>query len=265
MTLATLEQYYDAAPRQFASVVEVGPFTVFVGPPGGWTFYARPRLGGSGPFDAAAVADLVARMRDLGVPETVEWVHDVTPDLLPAVLAEGSLDRVEELPLMVLREPVAPLAPEGVTVRMLGPHDEALLGPANGVSQLAFGPSREPAAGPAERDASGAQASDAARALLRAGRARIAVAEHPEHGVLATGRHLPHGGVSEVAGVATLPAMRGRGLASAVTAVLLEDAVRSGVGTVFLTAASDAVARLYHRLGFRRVGTGYAAARSATC
>jgi ribosomal protein S18 acetylase RimI-like enzyme len=261
MTLTTLERYYDAAPRQVASVVEVGPFTVFVGPPGGWTFYARPRLGGSGPYDAAAVADLLARMRELGVPEQIEWVHDVTPSLLDAVRAEGSLE-VEELPLMVLTEPAAaPAIPAGVRVRMLSADDEDLLQSVSGVARLAFGPPAEVPAGAADRDAAGAPPSEEARGMLRDGRSRIAVAEHPELGVVAAGRHIPQDDVTEVVGVSTLPALQGSGLGAAVTSALLDDAAGLGVGTVFLTAASEPVARLYHRLGFRRVGTGYAAER----
>lgn len=261
MTLVTLERYYDTAPRQVASVVEVGPFTVFVGPPGGWTFYARPRLGGSGPYDATAVADLLARMRELGVPEQIEWVHDVTPSLLDAVRAEGSLG-VEELPLMVLTErPAAPAVPAGVRVRMLTADDEDLLVSVSGVARLAFGPPRDVPAGAAERDAAGGAPSEEARGMLRAGRSRIAVAEHPELGVVAAGRHIPQDDVTEVVGVSTLPAMQGSGLGAAVTSALLDDATTLGVGTVFLTAASEPVARLYHRLGFRRVGTGYAAER----
>ena len=129
------------------------------------------------------------------------------------------------------------------------------------MAQLAFGPARDEPAGVAERDAAGRDPSAAAVALLRSGEARVAVVEHPEHGVLATGRHIPVGPVSEVVGVATLPAEQGRGLAAAVTGALVADAAGLGVRTLFLTASSERVARLYHRLGFRRVGTGYAAER----
>ena len=53
--LAELETFYDAMPRHHAHVEEVGPFTLFIKRPDGWPFYARPRLGGDGPFDADAV------------------------------------------------------------------------------------------------------------------------------------------------------------------------------------------------------------------
>ena len=93
-------------------------------------------------------------------------------------------------------------------------------------------------------------------AQLRSGEARIAVAEHAERGILAAGRHLPVGeGVTEVVGVATLPAEQGARLGSAVTQVLVEDARSRGIRTIFLTASSERVARIYARLGFRRVAT----------
>lgn len=262
MDLTVLEQYYDAVPRRFTTTEEVGPFTLFLDASAGWPWYARPRFGGDGPYDAAAVAGLLARMRELDVPETIEWVADLTPPLLDAVLAEGSL-AVEELPLMVLQDaPSTAGAPADVTVRMLGPEDEHLLRSASGVSRLAFGPPRDEPAGAAERDDAGRRPSPAAVELLRVGESRIAVAEHPERGVLATGRHIPLGAVSEVVGVATLPAEQGRGLAPAVTRALIADARRRGVETLFLTAGSERVARIYGRLGFRRVGTAYAAERA---
>ena len=87
----------------------------------------------------------------------------------------------------------------------------------------------------------------------------MAVAESDAQGVLATGRTLPIDGVTEVMGVATLPAARRAGLGTAVTRTLTDDARALGVGTVFLTASSPEVARVYSRVGFRRVATAYSA------
>jgi predicted GNAT family acetyltransferase len=55
--------------------------------------------------------------------------------------------------------------------------------------------------------------------------------------------------------VATLPAVRRQGLGGAVTAALVEDALARGAETVFISAGSEAIARVYARLGFKRVGT----------
>ena len=85
------------------------------------------------------------------------------------------------------------------------------------------------------------------------------VVAEAEHGPVATGMHQPVDGVSEVVGVATLPAVRRQGLGGAVTGALVEDALARGVTTVFLSAGSEDIARVYARLGFRRVGTAYVA------
>ena len=258
MILERLDQYYDRAPRDHAEAQEVGGFTVFVSEPGGWTFAARPRPGWSGGYDAAAVAALVARMTELGVPPALEWVHETAPSLRDAVLADGTLD-VEETPLMVLGERRAVTRPSGVRVRMIGPADEDAFVDSNAVARVAFDDSSAADAGAEARDEARRPPSAMALELLRAGRARVAVAEHPRHGVVAGGRHIERDGVTEVVGVATLPAFRRTGLAAAVTDVLVDDALERGCGTVFLTASSPAVAALYAGLGFEPVGTGYVA------
>jgi len=129
------------------------------------------------------------------------------------------------------------------------------------VSELGFG-SAGTARGPQgvrERDARLHPPQRRVLDLLGQGAVRMAVAESETHGVLAVGRTLPIDGVSEVMGVATLPSARRRGLGAAVTRALTDDARALGVGTVFLTASSPEVARVYSRVGFRQVATAFAA------
>jgi N-acetylglutamate synthase-like GNAT family acetyltransferase len=263
--LERIEHYYDAVPRRFARVEECGPFTLFLGEPGGWVYYARPRLdgtGGTGGLDAVDVAAATGRLRDLGLPEVVEWVHETTPGLLAAVQHEGSLT-VTELPLMVLDDAGddPPALPPGVRVRLLGPADREAVAAGRAVTELAFGSARTTRAeqGTRERDARLRPVPQRVLDLLAEGAVRMAVAESDEQGVLATGRTLPIDGVTEVMGVATLPAARRGGLGTAVTRALVEDARALGVDTVFLTASSPEVARVYSRVGFRRVATAYCA------
>ena len=63
--------------------------------------------------------------------------------------------------------------------------------------------------------------------------------------------------VAYVDNVATDEAFRGRGYASAVTRLIVAEAQREGVETIFLLADPDEAptVRLYERLGFGRVGT----------
>jgi ribosomal protein S18 acetylase RimI-like enzyme len=252
--LPELERYYDAAPRSAARVEEVGPFTVFVGT-GSWSYYARPRLGVTAAITAADVEEALARKRELGQPESVEWVHETTPSLLDA--ARGAGLEVLEAPLLVLDRSAwrAPEPPSGMTLRVLDA-DDAALAQSVAVQNVGFGaagtgPGPE---GHAERNAAVAEDHDFLRERMRRGLTVTAVAEG-EYGVVAAGAHQPVGGVTEIVGVATLPAVRRQGLGGAVTGALVEHALANGVETVFLSAGSEDIARVYGRLGFRRIGT----------
>jgi GNAT superfamily N-acetyltransferase len=64
---------------------------------------------------------------------------------------------------------------------------------------------------------------------------------------------------AEIVGVGTLPSMRRRGLAAAVTSTLAEHAFANGVDLILLSAESKAVAAVYERVGFHRLGTAGAA------
>jgi N-acetylglutamate synthase-like GNAT family acetyltransferase len=182
-------------------------------------------------------------------------------------------------PLLVL-DPAAlvpDLPVDGATVRLLDPAGEAFaqeLAASRAVAQLGFGapahttPTTETAvegglitesAGPRERDAAIVALSPA---LVESSRERsvtggyvTAIAESPDDGILATGGLMVSGDVAEIAGVATLPSARGRGYASQLTATLARTALQSGITTVFLSAGDDDVARLYTKVGFRRLGT----------
>ena len=214
-----------------------------------WPYYARPA---GGDVRAADVEAVRRRQWELGVPEAFEWIADLAPTLAPAARAAG-LD-VLEVPLMVLDRPLeAP--PVAARVRRLEP-DDAALAASRAVADLAFGSS--PDAGPAERDAALGQWPEtrlaAVRARMAAGITVTVVAEDAD-GVLAVGSHQPVGGVTEVVGIGTLPACRRRGLGAAVTAALAADARRTGADVVFLSAGDERIARMYGRLGFRRVGT----------
>jgi GNAT superfamily N-acetyltransferase len=256
--LERIEAYYDAAPRPAADVEEHGALTLFVSriP---WRFYARPRLGlGTDDVGADDVAAVRARQRELGVREAFEWVHETTPSLAGAAAAAGL--EVKSVPLLALDAArwTPPPAPPGVTVRMLGAEDRAL--PASQAAvELAFAAEGMGLgdAGPEARDLTEAKLGDLGflRERVRRGLTALAVAESEEEGVLGAGSHQLVGAVTEVTGVGTLPSARRRGLGAAVTGRLVEDARRRGAAIVFLSAADDDVARMYERLGFRRIGT----------
>jgi predicted GNAT family acetyltransferase len=120
-------------------------------------------------------------------------------------------------------------------------------------------------AGTPERDVAASKISDGhlafVRERLRAGRTVTAIAEL-DGGPVAVGSHQPIADVTEVVGVATLPAFRRRGIGATITAALVADARQRGVDLILLSAGSDEVARVYATVGFERVGTFCEAART---
>jgi ribosomal protein S18 acetylase RimI-like enzyme len=263
--LERIEAYYDAAPRSAADIEEHGALTLFVSriP---CRFYGRPRLGLSEDVGADDVAAVRARQRELGVREAFEWVHETTPSLAGAAAAAGL--EVLQVPLLALdAEHWTPApAPEGVVVRMLGADDRALAGSQAAV-ELAFAAAGMQLgdAGPEARDLAATKLGDLGflRDRLRRGHTAIAVAASAEEGPLGAGSHQLVDRVTEITGVGTLPSARRRGIGTAVTGRLVEDARSRSAEIVFLSAADDDVARMYERLGFRRIGTasfGYPAA-----
>ncbi len=255
--LQRIEACYDALPRTGARPEQVGPLTLFVRAGVGWPFYARPSPG-AGPVTADDVAAVRRRQVELGVPQALEWVEDLCPSLAGAAQAAGLV--VRHCPLLVLSG--APVTTDvAATVRVLS-GDEPDLAVCEAVAHVGFGAghgTRVGPAGAAERDAA-ALASDPARiqglrVALADGSAARVVADDPALGPVAVGGYQHALGVAEIVGVATLPAVRRRGLAGAVTARLAGLAVERGLTTVFLSAQDDDVARVYERIGFTRIGT----------
>lgn len=68
----------------------------------------------------------------------------------------------------------------------------------------------------------------------------------------------PYAGVAELAGVATSPAFRRRGIAGAITYAVANYAFEEGIEQLFLTAASAEAGRVYARAGFVAGGHGLA-------
>jgi ribosomal protein S18 acetylase RimI-like enzyme len=254
--LERIEAYYDAAPRSAADVEQHGALTLFVSriP---WRFYGRPRIGLTEDVGADDVAAVRARQRELGVREAFEWVFETTPSLAGAAAAAGL--EVLGVPLLALDPErwAPPPVPAGVDLRIAVPDDPGLAA-AQAVVELAFADEGMAvgAAGAAERDREAARLGDLGflRERLRRGLTAIAIAEDGD-GAVGAGSHQLVDGVTEVTGIGTLPAARRRGVGAAVCAALVEDARRRGAEVVFLSAADEAVARMYERVGFRRIGT----------
>jgi ribosomal protein S18 acetylase RimI-like enzyme len=243
-------------------VEEHGPLRLFISEGVPWPYYARPA---GGPISVDDVRTVRRRQWALGVPEAFEWIAELAPTLAGAARETGL--EVDELPLMALARPLeAP--PVDARLRRLEPDDPALAA-SRAVADIAFGMpgTARGNAGPAAREAALGNFPEARLAAVRermAAGLTVTIVAEDDDGVLAAGSHQPVAGVTEVVGVATLPAARRRGLGAAVTAALVDDARRGGAEIVFLSAGGDDVARMYGRLGFERVGTAGIAQSAAT-
>lgn len=259
--LRRIDTYLDAVPRPACRVETLGPFTLFVTEGPGWPHYARPTPGAT-TFAAEDVLTVRARQRELGVPEALEWVVELAPGVEASARAAGL--EVAHRPLMHL--PTGRLRahdpPAGARLELVS--SEADVATAQAVAAVAFS---NPGilASSVGHDAVEQSAAPLARAAVRAARDRIArgltvtAVALVDGRPVAVGSHQPVEDATEIVGVGTVPAFRRRGLGAAVTSVLVRDAMARGVGTIFLSAGDDAIARLYARLGFLRIGTAGAA------
>jgi ribosomal protein S18 acetylase RimI-like enzyme len=252
-----IDAFCDAAPRRRANAEQLGPLVLFVPAGPGWPYYARPRRDLRAAITVADVRRVRARQRELLIPESFEWIAEVTPDLAVVGASAGLVVRTH--PLLTLSSLVQPPAPPRATIRIVPPEDPDLI-MAWAVPAVAFGyPGTEVGtAGATERDKVAAGHDSGTIALLRerleSGESVLAAAFGPA-GPLAAGSYQLVNGVAEITGVGVLPASRQRGLGAAVTAALAADAASRGAQVVFLSATDDRVARIYTRLGFRRIGT----------
>jgi ribosomal protein S18 acetylase RimI-like enzyme len=255
--LLRLDRYFDAVPRSVARTEEVGPFTLFVNEGIGWRFYARPRPGET-EFEADDVKRVLDRQRAMAQPRQFEWIEDVCPSLGPAAVSCGLA--VASRPLMLLEpadiEPLPP--PAGSEIRFAEPDDD--LATIIAVAMIGFGsPGTDLGTTGVEEVAEAAASVEGTtleftRGRVAAGSSRLAVAMVDGRPV-ATGSHQPVDGVTEITGVACLPAYRRRGLGAAITAALATDATARGTRTICLSAGDAVIARVYERVGFRGVGT----------
>lgn len=264
--LARIEDYYDRAPRPTSRAEDIGPFTLFVAA-GPFPYYARPLRSDASAlaFGAEQVHAVRRRQRELGVVESFEWTHELAPELTGAMIAAGMT--VEERPLLALDQPIAATPPVGVSLRFLAP-DEPRLAPAVAAVDLGFidGTTEVGSVGGTERDVLATTLPevriDYLRELLRDDLIRWVTAEDgsgPVGGGSYHPRNVKGSTIAEITGIATIPAMRGRGIGASVVAALVGDARRRGADTIFLSAGSAEASRVYERVGFRRIGTACAA------
>lgn len=258
--ITRVDDYLHAVPLSGSFTEQVGPFTLFRSTTI-WPYYARPVPGAGTTIEPADVEAVRDRCAELGIPLSFEWVVETCPSLGPAAAAAGLT--VVEHPLLVLERDDFRPAKADARSEIL-PAEDAVLRQARAVANLGFSDpgTAVGVAGPAERDAKAAELGDEMIAALRERALKgvtVNAGAFTDDGLVASGAHQPVDSTTEIVGVATLPSMRRKGMAAAVTSVLVEHAFATGVDLVLLSAETDAVAAVYERVGFHRIGSAGAA------
>lgn len=254
--LARIDHYLHRVPLTAAEPEEVGPFTLFR-PTRSTSYYGRPRAGATVTVDD--VRALAARSAELHLPMAIEWVCERSPQLADVARSAGLA--VTEHPLLALLPAASPrtVAPEGTTVERVPARPDRVLR-ARAVASVAFrnlGMAVGEGGVEARREMEEAFAPARLEDLVdrvATGATVMVEARNPDGEVVASGQVQPLDDTAEIVAVATLPAYRQQGYAGAVTAALVDEARAGGAHLVLLSAQDDAVARVYERVGFARVG-----------
>ena len=236
--LLRIDRYLDAAPRSVALIQECGPFTAFVR-----TDIDIPQLSYARPthpypqFTRGDIESVREFYQSQGRLCRWEFLQELAPDL-PAALAAAGFSQPTPLPLMVVTpQTFSPATACHAEVRSLTEDDAQAVSRA---LHLAYG-------GAEDEDA-----ADMITGTLRRG--GTVYGAFVNGAAVGGGSLIPHCDTAEVAGIGTHPGFRRRGIASAVTSMLVEHAFHSGISCIFLSAADATVAAIYARLGFVPVG-----------
>jgi ribosomal protein S18 acetylase RimI-like enzyme len=243
------EQNANVVSAQNRELIDCGPFRALLDPSTDmiWVNYAVP----TGPIDdaqatTAALADL--RRAFAQHKRTPRFEFNALPwPMLPSILEGAGFQLQERHPLMVctpstFRHVAAP----NVAVRFLKADDPSpTLAVAMALQSESFG-------GPAELPP--ADEIHRLRDQLRAGTLCYAFATLD--GMPAgAGSTAPITGVAEVAGIATTPALRRRGVAATLTSFLAGQLFAAGGTLAWLSAGDAAAQAVYERVGFAVVDT----------
>jgi ribosomal protein S18 acetylase RimI-like enzyme len=267
LSATSIEAYFRSAAARLYDVLDMPPFYVVLHPtdPAPWFNYARPLEPISGVTPAGnsiseepspsalrqAIADLRGVFVNKGLAPRFEFVEEFAPALDGVLLEEGYVEHARMLllacgPATLRAVPsvpglkIAALAPEAATTDW-----QAFLT----LQQQGFGEGEAAAVTEADADQFGQG--------LRAGnQAFVATLNDVPAGV--AGFTVPVNGLTELVGITTLQAFRGRGIGAALTAHAARAAFDRGVTTAFLVAENHGAARVYERAGFAAYATALA-------
>lgn len=243
--LQRIDRYLNRVPLIHCDALDLPPFTLFLSRRAaqGYPSYARP----TAPLPVALdpiLNQVHARFAERELEPRWEFIAELAPDLLPRLEAAG-FTGIRPTPLMaVTPDSFRPEAHPEIETRWIGPGGD--LAPLLLVQRTGF----------SGEELVMVTAEDVAAAQMLVQSGTRFWGAYLEGEAVSAGVHTPIDGVTEAAGVATLPAYRRRGAGGALTSALVSDAFAQGCELVFLTAGDARARRLYERVGFRMVGSG---------
>ena len=247
-SIARLQAYLRHSAHQQYEAVPIPPFTLFFRPTDPLSFfnYAIP--------DTPIIGDVQAALTTLKNTFTVrnrqprfEFIQEYAPALVSALETAGFAEE-GRYPMMVCTLETfqsAPVIPDFTIVQLTSASTLDEVRTFLTTQRLGFEPTNtEPVTD---------QAVQEQHARLDRNRCFLGycAGEPATVGVFT----VPHAGVTEIAGIATVEKFRRRGLASAVTAYATRTAFAQGIEIACLSAADEAAGRMYARVGFRLVAT----------
>ncbi|KOV56265.1 GCN5 family acetyltransferase [Streptomyces sp. MMG1121] len=205
--------------------------------------YATP-FPGTEPTDRD-IADLIAAFRERGLTPRLEFAPDTAPAVEPVLRRAGF--RTEAVHEYLVCTPATLTAPGSGAgpVEVESPVTDADYTAIDAALSEAFGGEFPPSPEGAARLRRTEEGGGAVRFVRAAdgGCAGAAICSAPAEDT------------AELAGVGTLPAYRGRGIAAAVTSTLAATLFGRGARSVWLEYSGEGSRRVYERVGFRPGGT----------
>ncbi|WP_309890355.1 GNAT family N-acetyltransferase [Archangium sp.] len=239
-----LQSYMRHAAQERYEAVPVPPFTAFLHPFDGLIYfnYAIP----DGPV-AGDVREPLRRLRavfqERGRVPRFEYVSELAPSLEAALLANGFRREAEARVMVCTRESFTPApVPEGFSWSVLtsGSSREEIR-VFSETSRRGFSPDEPYEASEEEISKTLGELKEGRSVLGRMEGSPAVVGSFTP----------PHGGITELGGVATLERFRKRGLGTALTSRVAQEAFARGVDMLFLSTITEEAGRIYERVGFR--------------
>ena len=250
-TIQRIQAQLRASAQQNYETVAAPPFTYFFNPddPSPWSNYAIPDfpiVGEATDALAALVTTFQARAR---LPR-FEFIEEFAPNLAPALVANGFVEEMRALLMLCTPASYQSVAaiPAMSVLELTAEAPLAALQEFLTVQRRGFG----------NEEATAVTVAEAEQFQQRFQTTRLFAARTAD-GLVSAGCLLPaHQDITEIAGIATLPAFRRQGIATLLTAYAAQAAFAQGLDAVFLTAGSAAAGRVYERAGFHTIGSGLA-------